>query len=124
MTTSKPPTPTLREAESEFEKALEGLQKLFRTFRIVGKVPETLNAIDAAAKRWVAAARASALDGAMRYCDRRTEQATRISNELINDYALESRENCLAEANRNLTLASAYKECANAIRALKEQGDE
>lgn len=61
-----PPTPTLREAEEAFERALDALMPIYK--RLTGE-PESImtlpkERVRAAARVWIAAARASALEEA------------------------------------------------------------
>jgi len=71
---SKPPTPTLREAESEFERAMHNFEGAVRVHQSAPQdscIVEDCKLLEAsrttlvvAAQKWVAAARASALEEA------------------------------------------------------------
>jgi hypothetical protein len=104
MTTSKSPTPTLREAESEFDAAVGDLLRCGNPAPQMGGLPpglqKHLNAVNAAARAWVAAARTSAL-----------EEAAQIAEYYENDH----------EAGE---IAADEGICSARIRALKEQGNE
>jgi len=107
----KPPTPTLREADDAFRDA---------TFRIInGWDRKHLLEL---AKRWVAAARASALEEAAAIARRRAD-ARGLHGHAMRHPEGEAERKQTPAARRHKAVELALRQAETEIRALKEAGD-